>query len=119
MDGSRNSIEKWTTQARKGLLELCVLNALEGGERYAYSLVKSLVNVKGLDIAEGTIYPLLSRLRTQGLVETRLVESTEGPARKYYQLSDEGRKQLELMNRYFAYLLEGMESLKEGGVDDE
>ncbi len=94
-------LSNWTVQARKGLLELGVLNALAPEERYGYDLVKSLVAWSGLDITEGTIYPLLSRLRKQGLVETRLVESSGGPARKYYSLTAEGRAAAVQMNERF------------------
>ena len=87
-----DAFENWTVQVRKGLLELCILNALEAGERYGYELVKALIGVPGLGITEGTIYPLLSRLRVQGLVTTRLVESPEGPAREYYALTEKGKK---------------------------
>lgn len=109
-------LDNWTVQLRKGILELCVLNALAGGERYGYDLVKGLLAVPGLGVTEGTIYPLLSRLRVQGLVETRLVESSEGPARKYYRLTRTGKSALASMNRYLQDLLEGMRSLQaEGG----
>lgn len=111
----QDTIDNWTVQLRKGILELCVLNALAGGERYGYDLVKRLLAVPGLGITEGTIYPLLSRLRVQGLVETRLVESPEGPARKYYRLTRSGKTTLELMNRYLQDLLEGIRSLQDEG----
>ena len=84
--------DNWTVQVRKGLLELCILNALAEQERYGYDLVKTLVTVPGLGVTEGTLYPLLSRLRVAGLVSTRLEESTQGPARKYYSLTKDGRK---------------------------
>ena len=93
--------DNWTVQVRKGVLELCILNSLASGERYGYELVKALVAVPGLEVAEGTIYPLLSRLKVQGLLTTRLQESPEGPARKYYELTDEGREMAEMMNGYF------------------
>ena len=104
---------------RKGLLELCVLNTLAEKERYGYDLVKTLVDVPGLGVTEGTLYPLLSRLRVQGLVSTRLEESVEGPARKYYCLTAEGRKQVQLMNSYFDTLNISVESLrkKKGDYD--
>lgn len=96
--------ENWTVQVRKGLLELCVLNTLASKETYGYELVKTMVSIPGLGVTEGTLYPLLSRLRLQGLVRTRLVESTEGPARKYYSLTPEGKKIVRLMNSYIATL---------------
>jgi PadR family transcriptional regulator PadR len=107
--------DNWTVQARKGLLDMCILRALAGRERYGYELVKSLVDVPGLGLTEGTMYPLLSRLRVQGLVTTRLEESTEGPARKYYTLSPEGRKVLTLMEAYMDKLNEGTQSLRRKG----
>ena len=58
--------DNWTVQVRKGLIELCILNALAEEERYGYDLVKMLVEIPGLGVTEGTIYPLLSRLRVAG-----------------------------------------------------
>ncbi|MCP5521459.1 MAG: PadR family transcriptional regulator [Verrucomicrobiales bacterium] len=109
--------DKWTVQVRKGLLDFCILSALSGRERYGYELVKSLAGVPGLGVTEGTLYPLLSRLRVQGLVTARLVESTEGPARKYYRLSEDGRDTLDLMEEYMETLIAGAKSLRqqEGG----
>ena len=106
--------ENWTVQVRKGLLELCVLNTLGDRECYGYELVKTMISIPGLGVTEGTLYPLLSRLRLQGLVKTRLVESTEGPARKYYALTPEGRKIVRLMNSYIATLAESARILQEG-----
>jgi PadR family transcriptional regulator PadR len=105
--------ENWTVQLRKGVLELCILNALAARERYGYDLVKRLCEIPGLGITEGTVYPLLSRLRVQGLVQTQLVESPEGPARKYYGLTAAGRKNLDWMNDYMASLFSGCQSLRD------
>ncbi|MCA9441472.1 MAG: PadR family transcriptional regulator [Candidatus Omnitrophica bacterium] len=104
--------DNWTVQVRKGILELCILNALKGKERYGYDLVKSLCEVPGMSVTEGTIYPLLSRLRVQGLVQTRLVESSEGPARKYYSLTRDGEKNLEQMMTYLETLVDGCKGLR-------
>jgi PadR family transcriptional regulator, regulatory protein PadR len=106
--------DNWTIQVRKGLLELCVLNTLVDREFYAYELVKTMVSIPALGITEGTLYPLLSRLRVQGLVRTRLEESNEGPARKYYSLSPDGRRIVKLMNKYIATLAESARALQEG-----
>ncbi len=104
--------DNWTTQARKGLLELTVLTALAERERYAYELVRSIAEVPGLGISEGTLYPLLSRLRMQGFVTSRLEESAEGPARKYYCLTDQGRDTLVMMKDYIDSILTGIETLR-------
>lgn len=87
-------IANWTTQMRKGLLELAVLASLRGRKLYGYDIVKRLAAVGGLVMGEGTVYPILSRFKKDGLVETTLVESAEGPARKYYQLTVKGRRLL-------------------------
>lgn len=118
MPEDKFNIDNWATQARKGLLEFSILNSLSSGERYGYLLVKNLVGMDGLGVSEGTIYPLLSRLKRHGLVETRLVESSEGPARKYYSLTPHGRNQLKLMDDYINTLMQGIETLKNQGGDD-
>jgi PadR family transcriptional regulator PadR len=106
--------DNWTVQVRKGLLEFCILNALADKERYGYELVKTLVGIPGLGVTEGTLYPLLSRLRVQGLINARLEESSEGPARKYYALSKEGRKTMSAMNDYLETLNQGTRKLQKG-----
>ena len=111
--------DNWTVQVRKGLLELCILNALASRERYGYDLVKTLVEAPGLGVTEGTLYPLLSRLRVGGLVQTRLEESSEGPARKYYTLTPEGRRIMGLMNDYLARLNQGVRLLQDKGTTHE
>ena len=108
--------DNWTVQVRKGLLELCILNSLADEERYGYELVKTLVEVHGLGVTEGTIYPLLSRLRVAGLISSRLEESSAGPARKYYSLTKEGRKSMETMNEYMAELNRSVARLRRKGA---
>ena len=98
-------IDNWTVQLRKGLLELFVLNALDGRERYGYELAKSLMRVPELGMNEGTLYPLLARLRAQGLITARLEESPEGPARKYYCLTKEGRRMAKRMNLHLSSIV--------------
>jgi PadR family transcriptional regulator PadR len=107
--------DNWTVQVRKGMIELCLLHALSRRECYGYDLAKQLVAIPGLGVSEGTLYPILSRLRTQGLVTTRLEESPEGPARKYYALTPEGRKVMTLMEQYLDTLNAGAEALREKG----
>ena len=106
--------DNWTVQVRKGVLELCILRALENEERYGYEIVKSLSAVPGMALSEGTLYPLLSRLRVAGLISARLEESSEGPARKYYSLTREGRRTLSAMNDFLEELNRGTNSLNKG-----
>ena len=76
-------------QFKKGALELCVLAQLRNADRYGYQLTDAIS--KEMSIATGTLYLVLKRLKEEGLVETYLVESDEGPARKYYHLTEAGR----------------------------
>jgi len=82
-------------QMRKGTLQYCVLALLVDEERYGFDLVRSLAETDGMVTSEGTIYPLLSRLRRDGLVETTWRESSSGPPRRYYKLTKPGRAALE------------------------
>ncbi|HTX50289.1 MAG TPA: PadR family transcriptional regulator [Caulobacteraceae bacterium] len=77
-------------QLKKGALDLCVLAMLARGDNYAYEIASRLSEAIGM--GEGTIYPLMRRMQADGLVETYLVESTAGPPRKYYRLTDAGRR---------------------------
>ena len=80
-------------QLKKGVLELRVLALLSQHDSYAYEIASRLA--EGIDMGEGTIYPLMRRLQSDGLVETYLVESPAGPPRKYYRLSEAGKKSFE------------------------
>ena len=93
-----NFLDNWETQVRKGLVELCILNVIVNQELYGYDIVRVLTESGGIVASEGTIYPLLARLRREGLVESRLIESDRGPARKYYRLSNKGKNTLKQMN---------------------
>ena len=104
-------LANWTTQMRKGLLELCVLMVLRNRRMYGYDIAKTLSVVDGLVTGEGTIYPILSRFKKDGLVETTLVESAEGPARKYYQLTERGRALLTKMRAAWAAVRDGIEAV--------
>src|SRR5512133_3677638 len=77
-------------QMRKGTLQYCVLALLVDEERYGFDLVRALAEMDGMVTSEGTIYPLLSRLRRDGLVETTWRESSSGPPRRYYRLTKTG-----------------------------
>lgn len=84
-----------TTQLLHGVLDMCLLSLIDEQESYGYEMVSKLKE-RGLDLAsEGSIYPLLSRLQKQGMIEGYLVQSSEGPARKYYRMSNTGRETLD------------------------
>lgn len=82
------------SQLRRGVLQFCVLALLRDGEKYAFELVRELCDAHGLVTSEGTIYPLLSRLRKEELVSTSWRESASGPPRRYYALTDPGHEAL-------------------------
>lgn len=82
------------TELRRGVLELCVLAVLQRDESYAFDLVRELSDAGELLTSEGTIYPLLARMREQRLVTTDWRESASGPPRRYYRLTDVGRRAL-------------------------
>jgi PadR family transcriptional regulator PadR len=82
-------------QMRRGTLQYCVLSMLAEEERYGFDLVRGLAEMDGMVTSEGTIYPLLSRLRRDGLVESTWQESPSGPPRRYYRLTQAGRAALE------------------------
>ena len=94
LDMVPGSTTKLLSQMRRGAIEYCVLALLQAEERYGFDLVRALGETDGLVTSEGTIYPLLSRLRNDGLVETTWHESAQGPPRRYYRITKEGRSAL-------------------------
>lgn len=89
-----DATERTLTQLRRGVLPHCVLAVLGGEERYGFELVRVLSEDYDLTTTEGTIYPLLSRLRKDGLVETTWRESDSGPPRRYYRRTQRGTRSL-------------------------
>jgi len=79
---------------RRGVLPYCVLAMLRKKEWYGFELVRAMASIDGMVTGEGTLYPLLARLRRQGLVETTWQESAAGPPRRYYRLAPAGREAL-------------------------
>ena len=83
------NVENTQVQMRKGILEYCILHIISRGEVYASDMLVELTSAK-IMVVEGTLYPLLTRLRKAGLVEYKWVESSSGPPRKYYKLTQQG-----------------------------
>jgi len=84
------NIENTKAQMRKGVLEYCILSVLKDGEAYTSDILETLKGAKML-VVEGTVYPLLTRLKNAGLLSYRWEESTSGPPRKYYELTETGK----------------------------
>ncbi|MCS7275127.1 MAG: PadR family transcriptional regulator [Candidatus Bipolaricaulota bacterium] len=106
-------LENWIAQLRKGTLEFAIMLLLEEGPKYGLELIQTLEEIPGLVTTEGTIYPLLNRLKDDGLLETEWVESPAGPPRKYYRLTRKGRQQLAEMRRYWHELARSLDMLVE------
>lgn len=96
-------IENTKAQMRKGVLEYCILSVLKNGEAYTSDILQTLKDAKML-VVEGTIYPLLTRLKNAGLLSYRWEESTSGPPRKYYELTEKGELFLTELNETWSEL---------------
>lgn len=96
-------------QLKKGVLALCVLALLERADSYAYEIAARMA--EAVDMGEGTVYPLMRRLQSDGLVDTYLVESPAGPSRKYYRLTDAGRAALDAQKTEWRAFTEAVNGL--------
>ncbi len=103
-------LEKTNAQMRKGVLELCILSVISSEEAYASNILAALKDAKLL-VVEGTIYPLLTRLKNDGLLSYRWEESTSGPPRKYYSLTESGMEVLESLKDNWKQLSDSVNSL--------
>jgi len=103
-------------QLRKGILELAILGALDRQSHYGFSLIKHLTGDNGIELTEGTIYPILSRLSREGLVSAEWVESSQGPPRKYYALTESGLEAHRVLAGEFTRLQELV--ARASGADD-
>jgi PadR family transcriptional regulator, regulatory protein PadR len=107
-----NPTEKWKVQLRKGCLDLAILAALWNGRLYGLEIIRRLEQGSDLTVAEGTIYPLLRRLKAEGLVQSEWVEAAGHP-RKYYQLTSAGRTHVMAMAQVWARLSQTLAELLE------
>lgn len=97
-------IENTKAQMRKGVLEYCILSILQHGDAYTSEILSQLKDVKLL-VVEGTVYPLLTRLKNAGLLNYRWEESTSGPPRKYYGLTENGKLFLKELDTTWSELI--------------
>ncbi|WP_226668977.1 PadR family transcriptional regulator [Metabacillus litoralis] len=104
-------------QFKKGVLELCVLVLISQKDQYGYELAQNIS--KKIDVAEGTLYPLLRRLTKEDFFTTYLVESTEGPSRKYYTLTEKGREYMVNLVEEWQQFSSGVNQLIEEGMTNE
>ncbi|PHS53859.1 MAG: PadR family transcriptional regulator [Lutibacter sp.] len=100
-------IENTKAQMRKGVLEYCILSILQNGDAYTSEILSHLKDAKLL-VVEGTVYPLLTRLKNAGLLSYRWEESTSGPPRKYYALTETGNLFLKELNNTWSDLVKAV-----------
>ena len=106
------NVENSKAQMRKGILEYCILLTLSRKDAYATDIINQLKEAK-LIVVEGTLYPLLTRQKNAGLLTYRWEESTQGPPRKYYSLTDKGREYLEGMDESWDELKKAVNQINE------
>ncbi|MGD0098023.1 MAG: PadR family transcriptional regulator [Terracidiphilus sp.] len=105
--------DRWEAQLRKGAVEMAALASLWQGRLYGLEIIRFLENRSQLDLAEGTIYPILNRLKAEGLLTSEWVEAEAGHPRKYYALTDAGRLRLRLMAEAWTSFSGGLSRLLE------
>lgn len=106
-----SNIDNVRAQMRKGVLEYCILCILDKREAYASVIIDELKAVNMI-VVEGTLYPLLIRQKNQGLLTYRWEESTQGPPRKYYCITDKGREQLRDMDTAWQEMVQAINKLR-------
>ena len=104
-------LENNKAQMRKGILEYCILSVLSRNSCYASDIIKELKEAEVI-VVEGTLYPLLTRQKNAGLSSYRREESQQGPPRKYYELTDEGRKYLADLDKSWQELVESVNQIR-------
>jgi PadR family transcriptional regulator PadR len=110
-DAATDDLKKWSSQIRKGSLEMCLLAVLAHQPRYGFEIVQHLNDTSGLAVSEGTLYPLLNRLQNEALIEAFWQESASGPPRKYYTLTATGREAFVRMRDEWRRYAESVESV--------
>lgn len=104
-------VENTQVQMRKGILEYCILSIIAHGETYASDIIEELKKARLL-VVEGTLYPLLTRLKNNGLLSYQWLESTGGPPRKYYQLTAEGKQVLSELEKTWKELVFAVDAVQ-------
>ena len=106
-----SNVDNIKAQMRKGVLEYCILGILGREDAYASLILSSLKDARMI-VVEGTLYPLLTRLKNQGMLSYRWEESTQGPPRKYYSLTEKGREALVEMDTAWNEVVSCVEAVK-------
>jgi len=111
----RPALNDWTSQLRRGVLALCLLQVLREEPSYGYEIVSRLESLGPLASSENTIYPLLRRLKADGLLETFVRDSPAGPPRLYYRVTADGRRRLAALGKEWTAMADAVAScLRQG-----
>lgn len=105
------SVENANAQMRKGVLELCILSVLSRGDAYTTDLINTLKDAKMI-VVEGTLYPMLNRQKNAGYLSYRWEESPQGPPRKYYAITEQGREYLSDIDKGWSQLVETVNAIR-------
>lgn len=105
------NVDNAKAQMRKGILEYCILSILSNGDSYAPKIISELKQAEMI-VVEGTLYPILTRLKNQGLLSYRWEESPQGPPRKYYSLTSAGRQALEALDQSWEELVAQIRAIR-------
>lgn len=108
---SEDGLENWEAQIRKGWLDVAILASLWDGRQYGLEILRGLYSRSGLVIAQGTVYPVLTRLRKEGLIEGTWEESDSGHPRRYYKLTAAGRSRAQALATHSHQFLSKMDAL--------
>jgi PadR family transcriptional regulator PadR len=111
------AIADWTSQLRRGVLELCILQLLRRDPSYGYEIVTRLEALGPLAAGENTVYPLLRRLKTEGLLDTFMQESPAGPPRQYYRLTADGKRRLSTLEKEWDAMVNAVARATRIGVE--
>lgn len=109
-------VENIKSQMRKGILEYCILTIISRREAYASDILE-ILKAADLIVVEGTLYPLLTRMKNNGLLSYRWQESKDGPPRKYYQLTDEGSSLLDDLRQEWQAISQSISAITEDNIE--
>ncbi len=98
----------WKSEIRRGVVELCLLTAVKEREGYGYEIIQRVKEQSGIELTESTVYPMLTRLANQGLLATRQEPSPQGPSRRYFRLTIDGKRKYEAMLEHWKMFTESV-----------
>jgi PadR family transcriptional regulator PadR len=107
-------MDRWGAQLRKGVVELAVFASIARGETYGYEIVEHLRGYAGLELTESTVYPVLTRLANDRLLAIRTEPSPAGPSRRYYRLTEAGKRRFHELSESWGQISGSLSRLLEG-----